>query len=57
MKITMRYQRELWGAHAPLRAGFGALAETIFGKVRDREGAIARTRGACALRNLPHHFN
>ena len=42
-----------WGAHAPSRAGFGALAETNFealrkDKVRDDEGVIASTRGACA---------
>ncbi len=49
---------EIRGAHAPSRARFGALAETpsarqLVGsleseKVRDREGAIASTRGACA---------
>jgi len=42
----------VWGAHAPSRVDFGALAETFFMalKVRDREGAIASTRGACAPR-------
>ena len=42
------------GSARASRAGFGALAETIFwhasGKVRDREGAIVSTRGACAPR-------
>jgi hypothetical protein len=39
----------LRGAHAPSRAGFGALAETISPrKIREREGAFASTRGACA---------
>jgi hypothetical protein len=40
------------GAHAPSRADFGALAEIVFDpqKVRDREGAIASARGACAPR-------
>ncbi|PYV51232.1 MAG: hypothetical protein DMG96_16420 [Acidobacteria bacterium] len=44
-----------WGAHAPSRAVFGALAETSVpavstarGRVRDHEGVIASTRGACA---------
>jgi hypothetical protein len=44
----------LWGAHAPSRADVGALAE-IFSeivKVRDREGAIASTRGACAPQKI-----
>src|SRR5207245_5679020 len=44
--------QNFWGAHAPSRADFGALAE-IFSeseKVRDREGAIASTRGGCAPR-------
>src|ERR1700719_3598685 len=41
-------QRE--GSGAPARAGFGAVAEipAQTAKVRDREGAIASTRGACA---------
>jgi hypothetical protein len=49
---------EFWGAHTPSRARFGALAETLstrqpvrfskFAKVRDRDAAIASTRGACA---------
>jgi hypothetical protein len=42
------------GSARASRAGFGAIAETIFlpfpGKVRDREVAIASTRGACAPR-------
>jgi len=49
--------QEFRGAHAPWRADFGALAEIFFqaistaaGKVRDCEGAIAGTRGACAPR-------
>ena len=49
------------------RAGFGALAETIFpgvsqtdsklsewGKVRDGEDTIANTRAACATQELGH---
>jgi hypothetical protein len=50
--------KQFWGAHASSRARFGALAETlVYGrnylgsgvtKVRDGEGAIASTRGACA---------
>ena len=43
----------------PRVLSFGALAETGFSlrsrpqcKVRDGEGAIARTRGACAPQNL-----
>jgi hypothetical protein len=50
--------RSVWGAHAPSRAHFGALAEMPPGvavcgptkpeKVHDREGAIASTRGAWA---------
>ena len=43
------------GAHAPSRADLGALAEITLEigpsgseKVRDREGAITSTRGACA---------
>jgi hypothetical protein len=42
--------RNFWGAHAPSRADFGALVEIFFEseKVRDREGAIASTRGARA---------
>jgi hypothetical protein len=43
---------DFWGAHAPSRAHFGALAEMPGrnGKqeVRDAEGGIASTRGACA---------
>ena len=59
MKIeSLRARRqEFWGAHAPSRADFGGLAEifshpisTAAGKVRDREGAITSTRGACAPR-------
>ncbi len=49
--------QEFRGAHAPSRADFGAFAEIFFqaigtaaGKVLDREGAIASTRGACAPR-------
>ena len=38
-------------AHAPSRAGFGAVAETLslipFQKVRDRDGAVTSTRGGC----------
>jgi len=44
--------RIFWGAHAPSRAGFGALAETIFSdryqKVRDGE-APSPAREARAL--------
>ena len=51
----------LRGAHASSRAGFGALAETIFlqrtavgpkeeKKVRDDGGVIASTQAACARR-------
>ena len=53
---SARAWRARWKARpraCALRYG-GALAETIFlhasGKVRDREGAIASTRGACAPR-------
>jgi len=58
MKIKSRRIRrqEFWGAHAPWRADFGALAEifsypmsTAAGKVRDRE---ARSP-ACEARALP----
>jgi len=50
---TMRASADFWGAHAPSRAHFGALAEMLWidrelGKVRNGEGAIASTRGACA---------
>jgi predicted HAD superfamily Cof-like phosphohydrolase len=55
IKLLRARRQEFWGAHAPSRADFGALAEIFFqlistaaGKVRDREGAIASTRGACA---------
>ncbi len=41
---------EFRGAHAPSRARFGAIAETL-GKVREGGGAFASTRGACAPRN------
>jgi len=51
----IRDSRTFWGAHAPSRATFGALAETLAlrvttarGKVRDHEGVIASRRGACA---------
>ena len=50
-----RSAAQCWGAHAPSRAGFGALAETSFAgsgvpcawkkKIRDDEGVIASTRG------------
>ena len=50
-------RQESWGAHAPSRADFGALAKifsqpigTARGKVGDHEGVIASTRGACAPR-------
>ncbi|MGE5214029.1 MAG: hypothetical protein ACM3NN_10105 [Nitrospirota bacterium] len=53
MKLAVEDIR-LGNARAP-RAAFGALAESLFAfspsasqKVRDREGAIASTRGACA---------
>ena len=56
---VVRKLRSLWGAHAPSRAVFGALAETFVpriinatGKVRDHEGVIASTRGACAPKKL-----
>jgi hypothetical protein len=51
---TMRVLAKFWGAHAPPRAHFGALAEMLRDtskratKVRDGEGAFASTRGACA---------
>jgi hypothetical protein len=53
--LAVRWRsRSLWGAHAPSRADFGALAETFLwstsaagGKVCDHEGVIASTRGAC----------
>jgi hypothetical protein len=61
MKIdfpTIR-RRELWGAHAPARADFGAPAEIslmpksiIIGKVCDHEGVIASTRGASAHQDI-----
>jgi hypothetical protein len=48
----IRHSCRFRGAHAPSRASFGALAETpvspVRGKVRDHEGVIASTRGACA---------
>jgi hypothetical protein len=50
-----RHSRSFWGAHAPSRAPFGALAETLAppigtarGKAPDHEGVIASTLGACA---------
>jgi hypothetical protein len=51
----MKYRGDFGlGSASASRARFGALAEAIFlhasGKVRDREGAIASTRGACAPR-------
>jgi hypothetical protein len=58
-KDRRRLSRRLsgfWGAHAPSRADFGALAKILAlrvnhgGKVRDHEGVIASTRGACAPR-------
>jgi len=50
---TMRASADFWGAHARSRAHFGALAEMLWidrepRKVRDGDGAIASTRGACA---------
>jgi hypothetical protein len=51
---AMRAPTVFWGAHAPSRAHFGALAEMLRDtsnrarKVRDDEGAVASTRGACA---------
>ena len=46
----MKTARETLGSARASRANFGALAEMFFNpsKVRDREGAIASTRGACA---------
>jgi hypothetical protein len=51
----IRELRIFWGAHAPSRADLGALAEIFLrsttaarGKVRDHEGVLASTRGACA---------
>src|SRR4030095_13967093 len=51
----IRRSRTFWGAHAPPRASFGALAEILVppvsivrGKVRDHEGVIA-AREARAL--------
>ena len=66
MKIdfsTIR-QRELWGAHALSRAGFGASAEIFLmsmriiggkvrGRTRDHEGVMASRRCACAPRMNP----
>jgi excinuclease ABC subunit A len=40
--------KETLGSARASRAGFGASPKAIFTKVRDGEGAIARTRGACA---------
>jgi hypothetical protein len=50
---TINFHSGLRGAHAVSRAHFGALAEMLQinhgpTKVRDGEGAIASTRGACA---------
>jgi hypothetical protein len=47
---------DFFGERTPSRAGFGALAETVFlipipEKVRDREGAITSTRGARSPRS------
>ena len=53
------------GAHAPSRADFGASPKSLCiarsgKKVRDGEGAVAGTRGACApqieTRGVPSHF-
>jgi hypothetical protein len=51
----IRQLRTFWGAHAPSRADFGALAEipipptaSARGKVRDHEDVIASTRGVYA---------
>ena len=38
----------VWGAHAPSRALFGASPKSLSEKVREGEGALASTRGACA---------
>jgi len=56
--VSALREPEFWGARAPSRARFGAPAETSstrqpvifskFEKVRDRDGAIASTRDACA---------
>jgi len=50
MKASPHKRQTFWGAHAPSRVDFGALAEIFseIAKVRDRGGAIAGTRGACA---------
>jgi hypothetical protein len=52
MKASLYNAQIFWGAHAPSRADFGALAKIFseIAKVRDRGGAIASTRGACAPR-------
>jgi len=48
-------QECVWGAHAPSRAGFGALAKRTLApsaqKVHAGEGAGISTRGACAPQN------
>ena len=53
----LRVHGFIWGAHAP-RVLVLAPRQTIFGKVRDREGAIASTRGACApqIEMLPRSY-
>jgi threonine synthase len=46
----------VWGAHAPSRVGFGALAETIFRKIRNHEDALASTQDACATQKNALHW-
>jgi hypothetical protein len=63
--VSAMCEPEFWGARAPWRARFGALAETsstqqpiqfsMSEKVCDREGAIASTRGACAPQSCANH--
>ncbi|MBV9009914.1 MAG: excinuclease ABC subunit UvrA [Verrucomicrobia bacterium] len=56
--ICSRLPSELWGAHAPSRAGFGAPPKHLsLEEARDGEGAIASTRGACAPQSEPVELN
>jgi cell division protein FtsW len=49
------HEAKLWGAHAP-RVHFSApRRKAIYEEVRDGEGAVASTRGACAPQNLNMH--
>ncbi len=49
----MMRRSEIWGAHAPPRAGFGASPKQSFSaKVHDGEGVLASTRGTCAPQRI-----